>query len=97
MVQLHFNCVEEPDRTHRLAPIFARHSTYLDCLCISFQGKRGSHPRVTARVSPTLRLRRFASSQGDRKGRPYYATDRLAKAVYSRGGACPHPVTCLVP
>ena len=28
------------------------------------------------------------SPQGDRKGRPYYTTDRPAKLVYSRGGAC---------
>src|SRR5205807_6331123 len=29
--------------------------------------------------------------QGDRKGRPYYTTDRLGKAVYSRGGSCGRP------
>ena len=27
-------------------------------------------------------------SQGDRKGRPYYTTDRLGKPVYSRGDPC---------
>ncbi len=31
-------------------------------------------------------------SQGDRKGRPYYTTNRPAQPVYSRGRACPCPV-----
>jgi len=31
-------------------------------------------------------------SQGDRKGRPYYTTNRPAKPVYSRGRACPCPI-----
>jgi hypothetical protein len=35
--------------------------------------------------------RRGLKRQGDRKGRPYHTTKRLAKPVYSRGGACPRP------
>jgi len=31
------------------------------------------------------------SHQGDRKGSPLLYTNRSAKPVYSRGGACPHP------
>ena len=32
-------------------------------------------------------------SQGDRKGRSYYTTNRPAKPVYSRGGACPQYIS----
>src|SRR5438552_10790381 len=31
-------------------------------------------------------------SAAEGQGRPYYTTDRSAKAVYSRGGVCPRPV-----
>src|SRR5260370_21494751 len=39
--------------------------------------------RWTARTIPPFK--------GDRKGRPYYTTNRLAKPVYSRGDPCGRP------
>ena len=37
-------------------------------------------------VSPEEEPGRPQRSQDDRKGRPYYTTNRLAKVVYSRDG-----------
>src|ERR1700694_256304 len=38
-------------------------------------------------------IQRGARGQGTRKGMPLLYTKRIAKPVYSRGGACPRPGT----